>query len=78
MAMTLAEVEAKIETLLESPETDYQIGSKRVNASQKLDQLLKYREHLMKHPGTSDADLQTLNFNMNVNEFGEETGEYED
>ena len=75
-AMTLAEVETKIAALLESPQVDYVIGDKKVSASQKLDQLIKYREHLVKHP--IDADLQTIHFNTNVNEFGEEQGEYED
>jgi hypothetical protein len=76
MAMTLSEVDAKIEALLENPQVDYRIGDKQVSASQKLNQLLKYREHLLKNP--TDADLQTIHFNTNVNEFGEEQGEYED
>ncbi len=76
MAMTLAQVDVKIKALLDSPEVDYTIGDKKVSASQKLDQLLKYREHLLKHP--SDNDLQTIHFNTNINEFGEEQGEYED
>lgn len=76
MAMTLSEVDTKIEALLESPQVDYQIGDKKVSAGQKLDQLLKYREHLLKYP--ADADLVTMHFNTNVNEFGEEQGEYED
>ena len=75
-AMTLSEVETKINALLTSPQVDYQIGDKRVSASQKLKQLLAYREHLLKHP--TDTDLQLLHFNTNVNEFGEEQGEYED
>jgi len=76
MAMTLSEVDTKIEALLESPQVDYMIGDKKVSAGQKLDQLLKYREHLLKHP--TDTDLLTMTFNTNVNEFGEEQGEYED
>jgi len=78
MAITLAEVEAKIEALLDSPEVDYQIGDKRVSASQKLDQLLKYRKALIENPQSGDGDIQQIHFNLNVNEFGEEQGEYED
>ena len=76
MAMTLSEVETKIEALLDSPQVDYTIGDKKVSASQKLDQLIKYREHLLKYP--VDTDLQIVHFDTGVNEFGEETGEYED
>jgi len=76
MAMTLSEVETKIAALLESPQVDYMIGDKKVSASQKLAQLIKYREHLLKYP--VDADLQTVHFNTNVDEFGVEQGEYED
>jgi len=76
MAMTLSEVDTKIEALLENPQVDYQIGDKKVSANQKLKQLLTYREHLLKFP--ADTDLKTIHFNTNVNEFGEEQGEYED
>jgi len=76
MAMTLSEVDTKIAALLESPQVDYMIGDKKVSASQKLDQLIKYREHLIKYP--TDTDLLTMNFNTNVNDFGVEQGEYED
>lgn len=74
-AMTLDEVETKINELLANQQVDYQIGDKRVSASQKLDQLLKYRKHLLENPQT---DLATMHFNFNVNEFGEEQGEYEE
>ena len=74
MGMTLSEVEAKIRSLLESPEVDYQIGDMRVSASQKLKQLLEYRRELKKRPTASQA---IVSFNLDVNEFGEEQGEYE-
>lgn len=76
MAMTLEEVNTKIEALLNSPEVDYKIGEKTVSASQKLDQLIKYRKHLMEYP--DDPGIEIINFNTNVNEFGEEQGEYID
>lgn len=74
-AMTLDEVETKINELLTNPKVDYQIGDKKVSASQYLDQLLKYREQLLKHPV---ADQATMHFEFDFDEFGDELGEYED
>lgn len=74
-AMTLAEVETKINALLATPQVDYKIGDKTVSASQKLKQLLAYREHLLKHPTASQV---TAHFNLDTNEFGIEKGEFED
>ncbi len=75
-AMTLAEVETKINALLENPKVDFKEGDVEVKNSQRLDQLLKYREHLMKNPTT--PSLVTMHMNFDVNEFGEDQGEFED
>lgn len=75
MAMTLDEVNTKIEALLNGQQVDYEIGDKSVKASQKLDQLLKYREHLLKNPA---PDVATMHMDFGTNEFGEETGQFED
>ena len=74
-AMTLAQVETKINALLESPQVDYRSGDLQVSASQKLKQLLAYREHLLKHPAASQA---FVSMDLGTNEFGIETGEFED
>jgi len=50
-------------------------GGLTIKNSQRLDQLLKYREHLMKHPV---PDMVTMNFDLGVDEFGVAQGEFED
>lgn len=74
-AMTLAEVETKINALLTTPEVDYTVGDKKFSNSQKLKQLMAYREHLLKHP---TASVDTLHFDLGISEFGQERSEYED
>ena len=73
--MTLAEVETKINELLTNPKVDFKEGNVTIKNSQRLDQLLKYREHLMKHPV---PDMVTMNFDLGVDEFGVAQGEFED
>lgn len=74
-AMTLAEVETKIKALLETPQVDYVSGDKAFKNGQKLDQLMKYREHLLKHPQASQV---FVSMDFGTNEFGIESGEFED
>ena len=70
--MTLAEVETKINALLTNPQVDYKEGNITVSSGQKLTQLLEYRQHLIDNP---TAEQELINFNMSLNEFGEELGQ---
>lgn len=74
-AITLAEVETKITALINNPQVDYKEGDVTVKASQKLAQLLKVKKFLIDNP---EADVETMNFNLDVNEFGEMQSEFED
>ncbi len=71
-AITLAEIDAKIQALLENPEVDYKMGQKTVFASQKLKQLYMAREQALAHPS---AEIEFMDFNMGKNEFGQALGE---
>lgn len=75
MAITLAEVETKIEALLDTPQVDYKIGDKEFKSSQKIKQLMAYRKHLLEHPAASQ---QFVHMDLGTNEFGQELGEFED
>ena len=74
-AMTLAEVETAINALLTDPQVDYTIGDKTVKASQKLEQLMKYRDHLLENPS---AEVAFVNFEMDYDEFGVSQAELHD
>ena len=72
MALTIAQIDDMIETLLRSPQVDYKIGQKTVSASQKLAQLRAYRKDLVDNP---IADIAFTNFDFGYDEFGFPTGE---
>lgn len=82
MELTEAEIEQKIaailselEQLVTSPQVDYQIGNKRVSASQKQAQLLRqleYWERRRKGIPTDSID----SFAIDINKFGEDKSEY--
>ncbi len=44
----LASVDAQITALVANQQVDYEVGNVRVDASQKFDQLMKLREHIIK------------------------------
>ena len=83
MGLTEAEIEQKIaailselEQLVTNPQVDYQIGNKRVSASQKQAQLLKqleYWESKLKQLPTEDAS----SFDIDIDQFGQDKSEYE-
>jgi len=67
----LDDVNAAIAALVANPEVDYQIGDKRVNASQKLRQLLDLRGQLMENPNT---DMKVMEFEgFDISELGQVT-----
>jgi hypothetical protein len=82
MELTEAEIEQKIaailselEQLVTNPQVDYQIGNKRVSASQKQAQLLRqleYWERRRKGIPTDSID----SFAIDINKFGEDKSEY--
>ena len=74
-AMTLAEVETKINALLETPQVDYKIGDKTVSASQKIKQLMAYKKQLLDNP---TAEIEFVNFPMGFDEFGVSQAELQD
>lgn len=75
MTLSIEDIDAKIQALLDSPQVDYQEGDVRVSASQKLSQLMQVREMLVRNP---DADISIMTFDSNdVNEFGEDKNQYE-
>lgn len=73
-APTIAELDAKIKELTDSPRVDYQIGDKKVSASQYLTQLLAIRKHLLENP---QPDLATMHFDVRIDAFGRKLGEEE-
>ncbi len=83
MGITEAEIEQKIaailselEQLVTNPQVDYQIGNKRVSASQKQAQLLKqleYWESKLKQLPTEDVS----SLDIDIDQFGQDKSEYE-
>lgn len=68
-------IDTEIETLITSPQVDYQIGEKRVSAGQKITQLREMREALLKQQtqypaGGSGGDFTVVAFDSQINEFG--------
>lgn len=82
MPLSEEEIRAKIDDintelaqLAENPEVDYQIGQKRVSASQKQEQLLKqlqYWEQKLKELPSQSVD----SFDFEVDQFGRDKSEY--
>ena len=83
MGLTEAEIEQKIaaiiselEQLVTNPQVDYQIGNKRVSASQKQAQLLKQLEYWeSKLKGIPTEDVGSLD--IDIDQFGQDKSEYE-
>ena len=72
-AQLLTAINTKISALVASPEVDWKDGDVSVKAGQKLEQLLKAREVLLKAP---DADLALMTFDNAINDFGVDLAEY--
>ena len=66
--VTLNQVETAIAGLVTNPETNYEVGDKRVDAGQKMTQLLALREQLMSNPA---ADISIMAFDaLDIDELG--------
>jgi len=75
MTLSITDIDAKIQALLDSPQVDYREGDVSVSASQKLSQLMQVREMLVRNP---DADISIMTFDSDdINEFGEDNNQYE-
>lgn len=74
-APTLAEIDTAIKALVDSPQVDYREGDKTYKASQKLEQLLAVRKALIENP---DAEIATMAFDFDVDEFGQDKTQYEE
>jgi hypothetical protein len=75
----LAQIDAKISALIENPQVDYQVGggngTVKITASQKMDQLIRLREMVMKRITSKPEEvIETLQTDMSV--FGEDLSEY--
>ena len=66
--ISIADVNAAIVSLIDTPEVDYVIGDKSVKAGQKLTQLLAIRRELMANPA---ADIKLIAFDvLDIDELG--------
>jgi hypothetical protein len=74
MSLTIADIDAKIQALLDNPQVDYQEGDVRVSASQKLVQLIEVRKHLVESP---DSEIEQMTFDDDIDEFGVDNSQYE-
>jgi len=77
--LVLAQIDAKISALIENPQVDYQVGggngTVKITASQKMDQLIRLREMIMKRITSKPEEvIETLQTDMSV--FGEDLSEY--
>lgn len=71
---TIDDVNAAIAALVSAGvPTDYTVGDKTFKNSQKMEQLLALRKQLMENP---EADVSLMQFDFNVNEFGQDKGQY--
>jgi len=83
MALSESEIQAKIDAivakldeLVASPQVDYSIGSKRYNASQYHDMLMKQLEYWEgKLKALPYEDVSAADYD--ISEFGEDLSEYE-
>ena len=83
MALSESQIQAKINAihdklaeLVENPQVDYQIGNKRVNASQYHAMLMKeleYWEKKLKEIPTEDVS----SVDIEIDKFGQDKSEYE-
>ena len=64
----LANISTQLDALIENPQVDYVEGDVEVKAGQKITQLLKAAQFLLKHP---EADISTMGFAFGVSQFGE-------
>ena len=71
----LTAIDAAIDTLVTSPQVDYQIGAKSVSASQKIEQLINlrkmYEKLLTDIPSEEIKDMED-----SISNFGEDNNEY--
>ncbi|TKJ30068.1 hypothetical protein CEE39_08505 [bacterium (candidate division B38) B3_B38] len=82
MGLTESEIEQKIDAILSeleqlvtNPQVDYQIGNKRVSASQKQAQLLRQLEYWeRKRKGIPTESIDS--FAVDINKFGEDKSRY--
>ena len=79
LATLLAKIDVKIEAVLDAGPAayvDYRIGDKSVNKSDYLDFLLKARKDLIDQASTSETEIGTMNYDWDIDEFGQDNGEY--
>jgi hypothetical protein len=83
MGMSYEEIESKIqairaelEKLVEAPEVDYQLGDKRVSASQKQAQLLAQLEYWEKRLKAFPLE-DVSGFDYRIDQFGGDVSDYE-
>jgi hypothetical protein len=75
----LTRIDLKISALVENPQVDYQVGggngTVRITASQKLDQLMKLRESILKRITSKPEEvIETLQTDFSA--FGEDFNTY--
>jgi len=73
-APTLADVETAIAALVTNQQIDYKVGDKTFKNSQKLDQLIKVRDMLMKDP-VPDIDFMAFDA-LDIDVFGTDETQY--
>ena len=66
--ISIADVNAAIVSLIDTPEVDYKVGDKAFKSGQKITQLLAIRRELMANPA---ADIKLIAFDvLNIDELG--------
>jgi hypothetical protein len=73
----LVSIDAQITALVANPQVDYEVGNVRVDASQKLDQLLKLREHVIKRMAEKPYEAIEV-IQSDFSAFGENLGSFVD
>ena len=71
----IEEIQAELSQMAENPQVDYQMGQKRVSASQKQEQLLKqlhYWEQKLKEMPSQSVD----SFQVEIDQFGQDKSKY--
>ena len=71
----IADIQTELDNLVDNPQVDYQIGQKKVSASQKQEQLLKqlqYWEQKLKEIPSQSID----SFDAEIDKFGRDNSEY--
>jgi len=72
--LTLENVENKIAAIIEDPQGNYNVGGTNFTWSRYYEFLLKLRNELIK---SQSAEISTMSFDVDVNEFGEDNSQVE-